>query len=469
MNYERKSYRGETLMLLSRVQNAAINLVTRAIIQLEPVVAFARQWPGTALAVLLGLHLIVWTAIPIIMGHSLPLDAVEGLALGKEWQLGYWKHPPLAWWLDDLAYRVSGTNTSVYLLGPLSTVTCMYVVWRYAREVIEPIGALIAALSLESIHFFNYSAVQFNQNVVQLPFWVLASWYFYRAVIDARFRDWLLAGIFLALAFWSKYSALALAGTLSLVLLGDPLARKSCRTPGPYLMALAFLIVLYPNLKWLLDNGFLPFHYAVERAVAAAHWYDYLWFPLRWSFSQLYYLVPMLILLAVSFWGTRLRDTPTDFARRYVMALAVGPFVLTTVTAMVSGRLPIPMWGYSLWTFLPLAVVMWYKPMDNKIQLLRFFAAFILLFVAAPTAFILADRIEPLFRDRPKASQYPSQLLAETITREWRERMKTPLYYVGGAYLPPTAGPGEIAANTVAIYSTDRPHVIVHGDLYLSP
>jgi len=32
-----------------------------------------------------------------------------------------------------------------------------------------------------------------------------------------------------------------------------------------------------------------------------------------------------------------------------------------------------------------------------------------------------------------------------------------------------TAGSGEIAANTVAIYSTDRPHVIVHGDLYLSP
>src|SRR5664279_3513031 len=108
-------------MLLARVQNAVINLVTRATIQFEPVVAFARQRPGTALAVLLGLHLIVWTAIPIIMGHSLPLDAVEGLALGKEWQLGYWKHPPLAWWLDDLAYRVSGTNTTVYLLGPLST------------------------------------------------------------------------------------------------------------------------------------------------------------------------------------------------------------------------------------------------------------------------------------------------------------------------------------------------------------
>lgn len=455
--------------MLARTQNSVTRLVNRAIIQLDPVVAFARRRPSTTLVLLLGLHLIVWTAIPILLGHSLPLDTVEGLALGKEWQLGYWKHPPLAWWFEDLAYRISGTTNVVYLLGPLSTVTCMYLVWRFARKVVEPTSALVAVLSLESIHFFNYSAVQFNQDVLLLPFWVLTSWFFYRAVIDSRGSDWLLAGIFLALAFWSKYAALALAGTLIFVLLADPLARRSWRTPGPYMMALTVLIVLSPNLKWLVDNGFLPLRYADERAIAAARWYEYLWFPLRWSFSQLFYLIPALILLAVSFLGFRARDTPTDFARRYVTALAFGPFALTTVTATVFGRLLIPMWGYPFWTFLPLAVVMWCEPIGNTARMLRFSAAFLLLFAAAPTAFILADFIVPLQQDRPKASQFPSQLLAETITRQWRERTGTPLYYVGGANMPPSAGPGEFAANTVAVYSPDRPHVVVHGELRLSP
>jgi hypothetical protein len=450
-------------------QNVAISLVNTTIIWLDPVVAYVRRRPGTTLAILLGLHLLVWTALPVLLGQSLPLDAVEGLALGKEWQLGYWKHPPLAWWLDDLAYRTSGTTTVVFLLGPLSTVACMYLLWRFAREVVEPISALIAVLSLESIHFFNYSAVQFNQNVIQLPFWVLTSWFFYRAVIDARNIDWLLAGIFLALTFWSKYSAVALAGTLALMLLTDPLARKSWRTPGPYLMAMAVIVVLYPNLQWLFDNGFLPFHYAKDRAVAVSRWYEYLWFPLRWSFIQLFYLIPMLILLAVSFLGTRLRDAPANFPRRYVMALAFGPFALTTVAAMMFGRLPIPMWGYPLWTFLPLAVVMWCKPIDDTARTQRFAATFLLLFVAAPTAFVVADLAVPLVRERPKASQFPSKLLAETITRQWRERTGTPLFYVGGADLPPSAGPGEFAANTVAVYSPDRPHVIVHGELRLSP
>jgi hypothetical protein len=50
--------------------------------------------------------------------------------------------------------------------------------------------------------------------------------------------------------------------------------------------------------------------------------------------------------------------------------------------------------------------------------------------------------------------------MAETITREWRSRFGTPLVYVGGA---------EFAVNNLAVYSADRPHVIVHGRPEFSP
>ena len=78
------------------------------------------------------------------------------------------------------------------------------------------------------------------------------------------------------------------------------------------------------------------------------------------------------------------------------------------------------------------------------------------------------ELIEPLVRDRPKATQFPGRLLAETITRQWRERTGMPLVYVGGAEGVGT-GPGEFAANNVAVYSPDRPHVIVHGNPVKSP
>ena len=71
----------------------------------------------------------------------------------------------------------------------------------------------------------------------------------------------MLAGACLALCFWSKYAAFALAGSLGLFLLLDPRRARAWRTPGPWLMALAFLVVIAPNLWWLVETGFMPLRY----------------------------------------------------------------------------------------------------------------------------------------------------------------------------------------------------------------
>src|SRR5712691_1643634 len=197
----------------------------------------ARRRPGTVLTIVLALHLLVWTLLPLLLCPNLQLDLVEDLAMGKEWQLGYWKHPPLPWWIADLAYRLTGDVNAVYVLGPLAAVICFYGVWLLAREVLGEFEGLLAVLVLEGIHFYNFSVVKFAHDQMQLPFWAFTGLYFYRAVVRGRRTDWILAGVMLAGAFWSKYAAFALAATLVLFLLIDPTARRAWRTPGPYLMA----------------------------------------------------------------------------------------------------------------------------------------------------------------------------------------------------------------------------------------
>jgi len=44
--------------------------------------------PTACLAWLIGLHLVVWTALPALVNRNLQLDLAEGLVLGREWQLG---------------------------------------------------------------------------------------------------------------------------------------------------------------------------------------------------------------------------------------------------------------------------------------------------------------------------------------------------------------------------------------------
>src|SRR6202008_501932 len=108
-----------------------------------------------------------------------------------------------------------------------------------------------------------------------LPFWAFTGLFFYRALVRGRLLDWALAGVFLAGAFWSKYAAFALAATLGLFLLLDPVARRAWRTGGPYLMGLAFAIVIAPNAWWVVTHDFLPFIYVDERAIGATRWYHY--------------------------------------------------------------------------------------------------------------------------------------------------------------------------------------------------
>ncbi len=153
---------------------------------LAPVVNFALRNPGRVLAIVLCAHLVVWTALPLLTATNLELDLAEDLALGKEWQLGYWKHPPLPWWLADLVYRLTGQINSVYLLGPLAVIACFVGVYLLARDIAGPVQALIATLSLIGIHYYNYSAVKFAHDQMQLPFWAFTALFFYRALARGR-------------------------------------------------------------------------------------------------------------------------------------------------------------------------------------------------------------------------------------------------------------------------------------------
>ena len=453
-----------------------MGVITKLRAFLDGTVEFARRRPGTVLAWVIGLHVVVWTVVPILTSSNLQLDLLEDLALGREWQLGYWKHPPLPWWLADLAYRVVGHVNAVYVLGPLAAAVCFYGMWLLVRDMLGEFEGLIAVLTLEGIHFYNFSVVKFAHDQMQLPFWAFAGLLFWRAIVHGRNLDWILAGVFVAGAFWSKYTAFALAATLGLILLLDPYARRTWRTPGPYLMALAFAVVMAPHIWWLTQHDFLPFRYLDGRAAPVTSASDYISFPLRFLGSQWGFLQVTIVLLALLYipgWPRKRPDADdtSAFNRRYATALAVGPFIATTIVAIVVGRRPLATWGYPFWTFMPLAVLMWLQPQFDRLHLRRFAAGAMMVLLAMPVAFVAS---EFLLRERQRATQYPGRLLAETVTKAWRDKTGTPLRYVSGITAGEAIGretPGwwEFPANNVAVYSPDRPRVIVHGRLQFSP
>src|SRR3989304_2655537 len=71
----------------------------------------------TAFAVFAAFHAALWTILPTVFYLNLPLDLIESLTYGREWQLGYDKLPPLPWWLVDIVYRIAGHGLAYLFLA----------------------------------------------------------------------------------------------------------------------------------------------------------------------------------------------------------------------------------------------------------------------------------------------------------------------------------------------------------------
>src|ERR1700761_2716479 len=91
------------------------------------------QHPVRVFLVVLFLHVVVWTALPALFFRNLPLDLIEALLYGREWQLGYDKLPPLPWWMVWATYRTFGPDLFYYLLSALTIAATFAIIWAMAR------------------------------------------------------------------------------------------------------------------------------------------------------------------------------------------------------------------------------------------------------------------------------------------------------------------------------------------------
>ncbi len=93
---------------------------------------------------------------------NLPLDLIEALTYGREWQLGYDKLPPLPWWLVEIVWRTAGHDFAYYLMAQVAVVTALWLVWLTARPLVGATGALVAIMIVDGLHY-----LQFHRREVQ--------------------------------------------------------------------------------------------------------------------------------------------------------------------------------------------------------------------------------------------------------------------------------------------------------------
>ncbi|MBV6487349.1 MAG: hypothetical protein GHHEDOFH_01294 [Pseudorhodoplanes sp.] len=427
------------------------------------VIAWLYDNPRAGFAIFLVVHAIVWTAMPSALYPNLPLDIIEALTYGREWQLGYDKLPPMPWWIIEATRLVFNSDIAYYAVSQITVVGSFTLVWLTALPLVGPIGALVAVLIIDGIHYVNFSAAKFNHDVIQLPFWAFAGWAFHRALTRGRLVYWIALGIAFGVALWAKYFVVMLAIPMAIFVLADHRARGYLKTPGPYLAVLCALVFMSPHLVWLVDNDFLPYTYASQRAIKATRWFHYFYHPALFMLSQAFFMIPGLAIAAALVWprtGPRTAHNARAFDRRIVDLLTFGPLLTLILASAITGRGLIAMWGYPLWMFFGLWAVLRSR---KAIDIDRFGLAMVLWTISSiciAGAFVINYTLMPAFDQRYRAVFFPGETFAREVADRFRAETGTPLAYVISTMW---------LGGNVAHYATERPRVLIDGNPRRAP
>lgn len=415
--------------------------------------------PERGLLRLLIVYFLAWGLLPGLLVESLPLDVVEGVYWGQEWQWGYYKHPPLPAWVLYLFERALG-DVGPFVLSQLCIALTLFCVWHIGCRTLDRPRAAFGVLALMGVYFFTWPTIEFNHNVAQMPIWAAAVLLFHRGITHWRHADWLLLGLVSGLGLLTKYSYIMLLAAMFLWLVVQPSLRAGLLKLQPWAGVLVMGLVFLPHLLWLVEYDFLPFSYAAARSEAAAATESRWLGPLKFLLVQLVDHLPLLILLLLAgFWRRRCWQAPLA-SSAFLFWIGLMPALLTALGALLTGAGTRDMWGAPMWNLsglmlaalMPAAVLAQYWR-----RLCWVFTGFLGVLTVLMVLFVgFKDQI----RDKPSRTGWPDAALANGLQQQWQQRSACPLSLVAGDYW---------LAETVAINLSPRAAAIPDADFTLAP
>jgi 4-amino-4-deoxy-L-arabinose transferase-like glycosyltransferase len=378
-------------------------------------------------------HLIIWTLVPTLTNHNLPLDTIEALAWGSNLEWGFNKHPPASAFFSEIFYQIFGSQDwAYYLLSQIFVCIAFIYVFKLANEIFNNLLlSLISVLLLESIFFYNFTTPEFNVNVCQLPFWSIVVFYSWRIFNKNKIdvRDCILIGFFASAGFLSKYLFIYLLLSIVLLFLYFIFFKKLKRFDFKYFIAIeVFIILLVPHLIWLNENNFITLTYGLKRAgLETSNFLDHLKFPSIFILKQLVILLPFFGLMYLLINKFKLKLNLRDKKLLFLVFINLLPILLMLLTSMITGSRIRTMWMTPFYLFFGVFVVYLFKNQINLKKLNSFLYGFIFLVLLSP---ILYSYIS--IHQTDKRTDYFGREIADLVDRRWNKNFSKEIMYVVG-------------------------------------
>ena len=302
---------------------------------LRPAAAWAKTPSGALVLLIVGtftLRLLFAAAL------GLGIDESYMVAAGREWQLSYFDHPPIAWWMAWAAAHLAGSDSAVVVRLPFIALFALSTVlmYRLTAVLFDERAGLWAAAVLNAAPVLGITSASWVLPDGPLMAALLGAALCLTKALPAQGRAawgwWIAAGMCSGLALSSKYSAaLTIAGAL-LFLSTEPLGRRWLVRPHPYLAGLIALLLFSPALIWNARHGWVSFLFQGGRA--SGHFFP--WGPLAATGGAAVFFLPWIWLPLVWCGIDALRRGPADRERWLLVCLALPPILFFTMISLWS-------------------------------------------------------------------------------------------------------------------------------------
>src|ERR1700761_2523201 len=297
---------------------------------------------------LMGFVAIWWGFLVIAYSNGdLHQDVLETWTLGRSFDWGNSKHPPLMGWMAGAWTAFFPlTNWSFQLLAIVNAAVALWMVDLIARRLVSGDKRILVLLLLMLLPIYQFHAQRFNANTVLLITWPLATYCFLRS-FETRAFGWAIAtGAAAALAMLGKYYSVFLLASFVVAAICHPERRAYLFSSAPWVSIATALAVLAPHIHWLMATGAQPFSYALTCHAGKdlqTALYQVLIFAL--GIGALV-LVPAAICAAMADgaeprwdFGARGRDL------RLLLTISIGTVLFPAITSVAVGTDMPPLWA----------------------------------------------------------------------------------------------------------------------------
>ncbi len=386
--------------------------------------------PGIALILI---YALVWASFATIStGRGLHADSLEAYTWGREFDLGYYKHPPFWSWIAGLWFAVfPKTNFSFWFLSELNGAIGLAGAWaligRFSNRRMQLLGVLLLMVT----PFYQFNAQRFNANTILLSIWPWTLYFFVRSIETCRAFHALLCGVLAGFALLSKYYGAILVATCFFAALTHHGRRDYFRSAAPYVSTVGAFLVFLPHLLWLVKDGFQPFFYLADRIDKADRAIANQYF--EFIIGNLAFFILPAALLIFARWRGGKAEARNDMGRihgpSFINVLAFAPFVLTLIAGAVGHTaLGIP-FAVSILALVPPLLVSVINPsLNHAIKYTRILVGVMIV------ACLTVSAALPYFYLRFDESHYsmPRDEMADAAMDIWTRETGLPLRYVAG-------------------------------------